>query len=83
MEKRVFPKWKTGEDYRAGVKAYELAREFNDKLEPRLPAGLLDGLKEDLDAISRIEGEAQAEKDKLKGYSGTQEENCKKGADYC
>ncbi|NMC00167.1 MAG: hypothetical protein GYA35_07800 [Thermoanaerobaculaceae bacterium] len=83
MRKKDEPKWELGATYRAGVKALELANEFRKQLEGRLPAGLLDGLKEDLDLLSRAEGEAQAEIDKLKGFTGTQMENARKGADFC
>jgi hypothetical protein len=83
MRKKDDPKWALGETYYSGVKALELANEFRKVIEPRLPAGLLDGLKEDLALISKAGGEAQAEIDKLKGYTGTQNENCKRGLDFC
>jgi len=38
--------------------------------------------KEDLAAVSRIEGEAQAEIDEIKGYTGTQAQHCKSGAAF-
>jgi hypothetical protein len=35
-----------------------------------------------LAAVSRIEGEAQAEIDEIKGYTGTQAQHCKSGAAF-
>ena len=37
MVKKEITKWDYREDYLAGLKAYELAREFKAALEPRLP----------------------------------------------
>ena len=82
MAKKGQPKWDLGQDYRSGLKAYELAQEFKAQLDPRLPAGLLEGLKEDLAAISMIEGEAGAEVDEIKGYTGTQNQHCRKGVEF-
>jgi hypothetical protein len=45
MAKKAVPKWDQGDDYRAGMKAYELAMAYQGVLQPRLPGGLLEGLK--------------------------------------
>ena len=65
------PKWDHGADYVAGLKAYELAQEFKAALEPRLPSGLLEGLKEDLDRLAAAGEESQTKVAEVKGFTGT------------
>ena len=79
MPKKDQPKWDPGQDYRSGLKAYELAKEFKKQLEPRLPAGLLEGLKEDIDVISSMEGDSKTKVVELKGFTGTQGQHLKRG----
>jgi hypothetical protein len=66
------PKWDPGQDYRAGLKAYELAQEFKTEIEPRLPAGLLEGLKEDVSTLGSIAGEGKTKVVEIKGFTGSQ-----------
>ena len=76
MAEAAKPKWDPGQDYRAGLKAYGLAQEFKEQIEPRLPSGLLDGLKEDLDTINRMGDQRKAKVVELKGFTGTEKEIC-------
>lgn len=73
MPGKAKPKWEPGQDYRSGLKAYELAQEFKTELEPRLSSGLLQGLKEDLEALSKAGDEGQAKVVEIKGFTGTQD----------
>ena len=66
------PKWDPGQDYRAGLKALELAQEFKTEIEPRLPAGLLEGLKEDVITLAGIAGENKTKVIEIKGFTGSQ-----------
>jgi hypothetical protein len=80
MKRETKPKWDGGQDYRAGLKAYELAQEFKDVLEPRLGPGTLDGLKEDLDALAQAGDQTAAKITELKGYTGSQDEMLRRTA---
>ena len=73
MAQKARPKWEPGQDYRAGLKALELAQEFKEQIEPRLPSGLLEGLKEDLDTLAKAGDEGQAKVVEIKGFTGTQD----------
>ena len=52
--KNGMPKWDQGEDYTVGLKAYELAGKYKKVLEPRIPSGLIEGLKEDVDTLGGL-----------------------------
>jgi hypothetical protein len=83
MAKREFPKWQQGDDYKAGMKAYELAMAYQGVLQPRLPGGLLEGLKEDLDSLAMAGGENKTEVAGVKGYTGTQGQALEEATAWC
>jgi hypothetical protein len=83
MAKREFPKWQQGDDYKAGMKAYELAMTYQAVLQPRLPGGLLQGLKEDLDSLAMAGGENKTKVAGVKGYTGTQGQALEEAAAWC
>ena len=64
------PKWDAAHDYRAGLKAYELAQEFKAELGPRVPAGLVEGLQEDLQALSAAGDQGVSKIAEVKGFTG-------------
>jgi hypothetical protein len=83
MTKTENPKWESAEDYRVGLQCYELAMKYRKRLDPRLPAGLLEGLKEDLDRLGSIGEEAPKTVARVKGFTGSQEEALKHSFVWC
>jgi hypothetical protein len=65
------------------MKAYELAMAYQGVLQPRLPGGLLEGLKEDLDSLAMAGGENKTEVAGVKGYTGTQSQAVEDAAAWC
>ena len=76
------PKWDPSHDYTAGLKACELAQEFKTEIEPRLPAGLLDGLKEDLNTLAAIAGEGRTKVVEIKGFTGSKDKLADEALDW-
>lgn len=74
------PKWDASHDYRAGLKAYELAQEFKVELGPRVPAGLLEGLHEDLNTLSAAGDQRQTKIAEVKGFTGGEKQAREKAA---
>lgn len=74
------PKWDASHGYRAGLKAYELAQEFKPQLEARIPAGLLEGLQEDLNTLSTAGDQNQSKVAEVKGFTGGEKAAVVKGA---
>lgn len=83
MAKQELPKWDHGSDYVAGLKAYELAQEFKASLEPRLPSGLLEGLKEDLDKLALAGDESKSKVAEVKGFTGTRAQAIDQSVLWC
>ncbi|MFB3852141.1 MAG: hypothetical protein ACE14Q_09515 [Acidobacteriota bacterium] len=83
MAKVEKPKWSLSQDYSIGMKAYELALKYRKNLEPRVPSGFFDGMKEDLDRLGSIGKESITTRAGVKGFSGTQEEALKQGINWC
>jgi hypothetical protein len=77
------PKWDQGEDYRVGLAAYELAGKYRKALEPRIPSGLLEGLKEDLDTLGSIGAEKKKGVARVMGFTGSQKDALKKAFGWC
>jgi hypothetical protein len=83
MRKKGDPKWDYRDDYLAGLKSYELAQEFRAAVEPRLPGGLLDALKKDLDALEAPGEENQSKVARVRGFTSTQEQAAEKALLWC
>jgi len=77
------PKWEQNEDYMVGIEAYELGTKYKKNLEPRIPSGLLEGLKEDLDRLGAIGEEKKKSVARVKGFTGSQKEALKAGITWC
>ena len=83
MAKVDQPKWDQSQDYTVGLEALELAGKYKKALEVRLPAGLLEGLKEDVDRLGAIGAEKRKGVARVKGFTGSQNEALKEAAKWC
>ena len=83
MTKAGLPKWEQGDDYRVGLEAYELATKYKKALDPRMPSGLLEGLKEDLDLLGSIGAEKKKGVARVKGFTGSQSDALAKAFRWC
>lgn len=72
--KSEMPKWEQGLDYTIGLKAFELAGKYKKALEPRIPSGLIEGLKEDVDKLGAMGGENPKATARVKGFTGSQKD---------
>jgi hypothetical protein len=83
MPKAGLPKWEQTVDYRVGLAAYELVTKYKKNLEVRLPAGLIEGLKEDLDALGSVGAEKKKGVARVKGFTGSQSEALGRAFTWC
>ncbi len=77
------PKWDQVEDYTVGLEAYELGTKYRKTLEPRIPSGFLEGLKEDVDRLGSVGQEKKTTVARIKGFTGSQSDALKAGAQWC
>lgn len=83
VTKNGMPKWDQGEDFTVGLKAYELAGKYKKVLEPRIPSGLIEGLKEDVDALGAMGEENPKVMAKVKGFTGSQKDALNAAFKWC
>ena len=81
--KSGMPKWEQGDDYTVGLKAYELAAKYKKALEPRIPSGLIEGLKEDLDKLGAMGEENPKATARVKGFTGSQKDALNAAFNWC
>jgi hypothetical protein len=83
MAQAGLPKWEQSVDYRVGLEAYELVTQYKKALEVRLPAGLIEGLKEDLGTLGAIGEEKKKGVARVKGFTGSQADALKQSFIWC
>jgi len=83
MAKIEQPKWTQSQDYTVGLEAFELASKYRKTLEPRIPGGLLEGLKEDVDRLGSVGAERKKGVARVKGFTGSQDDALKQSFEWC
>lgn len=83
MPKKGYPKWEQIDDYRVGLEVLELAEKYRKFLVPRVDAGLIEGLKEDLDKLGSIGEEKKKVAARVKGFTGSQDLALKSLFNWC
>ena len=83
MAKLERPKWDQSQDYAVGLEALELAKKYKKALETRIPSGLLEGLREDINTLGAMGEEKKKTVARVKGFTGTQAEALKAGINWC
>lgn len=82
MRKDNKPKWEIDRVVAYGKEAKMLGQQYLKELEPRLPAGLMDGFGADLTQLEAMETDRPIKTGQVKGLTGSQEDIAAAGAQW-
>lgn len=82
MSKKSEPRWKINQAIQIGKEALMLVKGREKDIVPRLSAGLLEGLKADLDELEALLTGRPSKTTEVKGLTGTEKEISEKGAEW-